>query len=132
MNSSGMRVKPTDFAYYLTTFLSKYLPGTLGLSPNTIMSYRDSFHLLLAFYCEQKGRSADKLTLGELNKQLIEDYLEWLEKRRHCKTSTRNVRLAAIHAFCRYLQMEFPDDIYSAQQILAIPIKKTKSPLLSI
>lgn len=121
-------MKPTDFAYYLTAFLSKYLPGTLGLSPNTIMSYRDSFHLLLEFYCGQKKRSADKLTLGDLNKQLIEDYLEWLEKTRHCKTSTRNVRLAAIHAFCRYLQMEFPDYIYSAQQILAIPIKKTRKP----
>ncbi len=120
-------MKPTDFAYYLTAFLSKHLPGTLGLSPNTIMSYRDTFHLLLEFYSGHKKRSADKLTLGELNKLMIEEFLEWLEKIRHCKTSTRNVRLAAIHAFCRYLQIEFPDYIYSAQQILAIPIKKTKN-----
>ena len=121
-----MGMKPTNFAYYLTVFLSKYLPSTLGLSSNTIMSYRDSFHLLLEFYCEKTKKSADKLTLEEFNRQLIEDYLGWLEKNRQCKTSTRNVRLAAIHAFCRYLQIEFPDYIYSAQQILAIPIKKTK------
>ena len=52
--------------------------------------------------------------------------LEWLEKTRRCIASTRNVRLAAFHSFCRYLQLEFPDYIHQAQQILAIPMKRTK------
>lgn len=30
-------MKPTDFAYYLSDYLSKYLPCTAGLSMNTIM-----------------------------------------------------------------------------------------------
>ncbi|CAM4425868.1 site-specific integrase [Paenibacillus alkaliterrae] len=119
-------MKPTDFAYHLTSFLSRYMPGTMGLSPNTIMSYRDTFHLLLEFCCEQKKIAAEKMTLGDLNKKLVEEYLDWIEKKRNCKASTRNVRLAAIHAFCRYLQIEFPDYIYPAQQILAIPVKKAK------
>ena len=36
------KMKPTDFAYYLTDYLSKYLPCTVGLCMNTIMSYRDT------------------------------------------------------------------------------------------
>lgn len=121
-------MKPTDFAYHLANFLTKYLPGTMGLSPNTIMSYRDTFCLLLEFCRSNEKKPAEKITLNDLEKKLVEKYLEWIEKARNCMTSTRNVRLAAIHAFCRYLQMEFPDFIYQAQQILAIPVKRAKKP----
>ena len=119
-------MKPTDFAYYLTNYLSKYLPCTAGLSMNTIMSYRDTFSLLLLFCNTKKKLPPEKITLSHLNKELVEEYLSWLETDRRCSTSTRNVRLAAIHAFYRYLQLEFPDYLYQAQQILALPIKRTK------
>lgn len=118
-------VKPTNFAYYLTKFLSGYLPGIAGLSQNTIMSYRDTFSLFLDFCSKNKKIKPEKVFLGHLNRKLAEEYLEWLEKTRQCTASTRNVRLAAFHSFCRYLQMEFPDFMYSAQQILSIPMKKT-------
>jgi len=119
-------MKPTDFAYYLTNFLSKYLPGVAGLSPNTIMSYRDTFSLFLDFCSAHKKVKPEKFSLDNLNRILVEEYLAWLEKTRNCIVSTRNVRLAAVHSFCRYLQMEFPDYIHSAQQILSIPLKRTK------
>jgi integrase/recombinase XerD len=115
-----------DFAYYLTNFLSKYLPGIAGLNPNTVMSYRDTFSLFLAFCSEQKKIKPEKFSLNNLNRKVVEEYLEWLEKTRNCIVSTRNVRLSAVHSFCRYLQMEFPDYIHSAQQILSIPMKRTK------
>ena len=119
-------MKPTNFAYYLTDFLSKYLPGVAGLSQNTIMSYRDTFSLFLNFCSKHKNLKPEKVSLDNLNRKLVEEYLEWLEKTRKCIASTRNVRLAAFHSFCRYLQTEFPDFIHSAQQILSIPMKKTK------
>lgn len=119
-------MKPTDFAYYLTNFLSKYLPGTVGLSSNTIMSYRDAFSLFLDFCSGQKKITPEKISLNTLNRKLVEEYLDWLEQTRNCLVSTRNVRLAAFHSFCRYLQVEFPDYIHSAQQILSIPSKRTK------
>ncbi len=119
-------MKPTNFAYYLTNFLSKYLPGVVGLSPNTIMSYRDTFSLFLDFCSKHKKIKPEKLSLNNLNRIVVEEYLKWLEKTRNSIPSTRNVRLAAFHSFCRYLQMEFPDYIHSAQQILSIPMKKTK------
>jgi len=119
-------MKPTDFAYYLTNFLSKYLPGTAGLSPNTIMSYRDTFSTFLDFCSDHKKIKPEKFSLNNLNRKLVEEYLAWLEKTRNCIASTRNVRLSAFHSFCRYLQMEFPDYIHPAQQILSIPMKRTK------
>ncbi len=119
-------MKPTDFAYYLTEFLSKHLPGTVGLSPNTIMSYRDTFSIFLEFCSKHKKTAPEKFSLNNLDRKLIEEYLQWIEKTRNCIASTRNVRLAAFHSFCRYLQMEFPDYIHQAQQILSIPMKRTK------
>jgi len=73
-------MKPTDFAYYLTDFLAKYLPGTVGLSSNTIMSYRDTFSLFLEFCAEQKKIKPEKFSLGNLDRKLIEEYMEWLEE----------------------------------------------------
>ena len=119
-------MKPTDFSYYLTDYLSKYLPCTAGLSTNTIMSYRDTFSLLLEFLNTKRKLSPKKITLKHLDKELIEEYLDWLETGRGCTVSTRNVRLAAIHAFFRYLQLKYPDYIYQSQKILAVPLKRTK------
>jgi integrase/recombinase XerD len=43
-------MQPTNFAKYLTDFLSVYLPTQKNVSKNTIYSYRDTFKLLL-HYC---------------------------------------------------------------------------------
>jgi integrase/recombinase XerD len=120
-------MKPTDFAYHLTGYLSKYLPGKAGISTNTIKSYSDTFSLLLRFCSEVKATPIEKITLGTLQKNLIDEFLTWIETERGCSVSTRNQRLAAIHAFFKYLQMEAPEHIYLYQQILAIPMKRTAS-----
>lgn len=117
-------MKPTDFAYSLTSYLSKYLPGEVGASSNTIQSYRDTFSILIKYCASEKNIPAEKLTLHQLNRKLIEDFLNWLEDERKCSGSTRNQRLAAIHAFFKYLQLEQPHALYQYQQILAIPMKR--------
>jgi len=75
-------MKPTDFGYYLTDFLSKHLPGTVGLSSNTIMSYRDTFSVFLEFCLKHKKIKPEKFSLDNLNKTLVEEYLGWLENTR--------------------------------------------------
>ena len=117
-------MKPTNFAYHLTEYLSKYLPSQVGASTNTIKSYRDTFTLLLKFCKTEKGINPDRLTLNHLEKVLVEDFLFWIEKEKKCSVSTRNQRLAAIHSFFRYLQIETPENILSCQKILSIPVKR--------
>ena len=118
-------MKPTDFAFHLSEYLSKYLPGNLGLSSNTIMSYRDTFSLLLRFCHEHLKIPVERLTLDHLNKKTIQDFLSHIECERKCCVTTINQRLAAIHAFFRYLQIEAPDKLYSCQQVLSIKFKKS-------
>lgn len=119
-------MKPTDFAKYLTEFLSVYLPTQKNVSRNTIRSYRDTFKLLINYCQEVKKISVERITLSVLSSEWITDFLEWLETDRKCSIATRNQRLAAIHSFFRYMQTEEPADIFHFQKIAIIPIKKAK------
>jgi site-specific recombinase XerD len=120
-------MKPTDFSYHLTNYLSRYLPGLRNVSPNTIKSYRDTFSLFLRYCRDIKKIPSEKFCLSHLKKPLAEDFLNWIEQERGCSISTRNQRLAAIHAFCKYLQYECPASMMTFQEILSVPIKKNHS-----
>lgn len=117
-------MKPTNFANYLTRFLGEYLPSHRNVSPNTITSYRDVFTLLLRYCQTHHGLSPERLHLEQINASRILEFLGHLETERHCTSRTRNHRLAAIHAFFRYLQSEAPDHLVQCQQILAIPSRR--------
>ncbi|WP_019157274.1 site-specific integrase [Robertmurraya massiliosenegalensis] len=119
-------MKPTDFSFYLTGFLTKYLPGETGASKNTIDSYRDTFILFLRFLRDVKEIPTDQLTLNLITKNTVVEYLDWTEEYRKCSISTRNVRLAALHSFFKYLQYENPDNLLEWQKILSIPVKKAE------
>ena len=55
---------------------------------------------------------------------MIEDFLSWIEYKKY-SVSTRNLRLAALHAFFRYVQLESPEYMGLCSSILAIKSKKT-------
>jgi integrase/recombinase XerD len=124
-------MKTTDFARYLTEYLSAYLPGERNLSSHTIASYRDTFKLLLIFCEHEKGISPERLTLAHIDDGLIRAFIAWIETTRGCGIATRNQRLAAVHAFFRYVQAEMPERLTMHQRILAIPLKKMGKPAVS-
>lgn len=118
---------PTDdFAGLVQRFFAEYLAAQRNLSPHTRLSYRNTFRLLLHFLAEQHRRSVDQLTLGALTPESILAFLDHLERTRRNSPRTRNVRLAAIRTFVRYVlgtaALEF---LGPGQRILAIPFKKS-------
>jgi site-specific recombinase XerD len=119
--------KTTDFPYYLSKFLTRYLPGDVGASQNTILSYRDTFTLLLRYCRARENTLPENITLDMLSKELIVAFLGWLEDERGCSVSTRNQRLTAIHSFSRFMQAEDVLRINRYQRILSISKKKTTS-----
>ena len=122
-------MKPTNFSKYLTSFFSEYLIAQKNVSPNTVKSYRDTFKLLFRF-CMEDGLPVEKITMQSLSAEYIGKFLNWLETERNNSISTRNLRLAAIHSFFRYVQIESPEALYHYQQILAIPVKRKKKPII--
>ena len=117
-------MKPTNFSMYLSNFLSHYLAGQRNLSPNTIKAYRDVFILLLQFCRDIKDIPVEKLQLEQIDVAFVEAFLDHLEKDRHSTPRTLNHRLATLHAFFRYLQIEEPAHLLQCQQILAIPLRR--------
>lgn len=115
----------TDFAVFLHRFLTSHLAGLRGCSPNTIASYRDTFKLLIAWFCDVRSIPPERLTLGCIDAEAIAGFLNWLEAERHNSVSTRNQRLAAVSSFFRWLQSQDPARMAACQDILAIPAKKS-------
>lgn len=117
-------METTDFAKHLTNFLTKYIGGERNASVHTICSYRDTFVQLIFFMKKMKGVDAQHLTLDTLSKEIIVDFLDWVQQERKCGNATRNYRLAAIHSFFSYLQYECPEQLYQWQRVLSIKVKK--------
>jgi len=120
-------MKPTDFSRNLTTFLSKYLPGERGMSPHTISSYKFTFVLFISFMEKQKGLNVSKIELKDITKESVVEFLNWLQSNRKCSDATRNVRLAGIHSFFRFLQYQHPENLSEWQRILSVKAKKSKT-----
>jgi len=122
--------KPTDFAFFLSEFLVDHLAGTRNLSVNTIKSYRDTYVCLLDYMNTCLNKKADKVMLKDINKEVIESFLNWLETEKHNSINTRNQRLAGIHSFVRYIQGQKPDFMFQCQRILSIPVKRHEKPVI--
>lgn len=115
-------MKPTDFSKCLTGFLTGYLSHERGASKHTIKAYRDTFVLFIG-YMQTQGISVSKLSLENINQVAVVGFLDWLQSERKNSNSTRNARLAAVHAFFNYVQYQNPEHLYEFQKILSIPMK---------
>ena len=117
-------MKPTSFARYMSSYLMTYLPGTKGVSHNTVSSKRDAYILLLSFLQETQGLKPEAVDIPLITRDVVTAFLDWLETSRGSSISTRNIRLAAIKALFSYIQVQTPDYSYQCQQIQSIPRKK--------
>ena len=105
-------------------FFCQRLQAQQQVSPHTLASYRDTLRLLLAFVQRQSGHAPSQQTLGDWNGPTVLRFLDHLEKERSCQARTRNVRLAALRAFMRYVSQQAPEALALTSQVLAIPLKR--------
>lgn len=119
--------RPTDLAVALRHFFGDYLQRIRGMSPHTIHSYRDSMTLFLRFACKKAGILVDKLDVKDLDANTTLAFLKNLEDDRGNSVTTRNVRLAAIHAFFRCLGEGMPEHLEHCQRILGVPFKRART-----
>jgi len=121
----------SDFPKYVTQFISKYLPFELGLSTNTIKAYRDTLVLLIKFFKIIKNLREDRIQIPTISKEIVLEFLDWIQTNRSCSDSTRNSRLAAIKTFFRYVKDQDIIFLFQFQQIQSIRAKKTMSKTMS-
>ncbi len=123
-------MKPSDFSYHLTRYLTDYLAGQRNSSRNTLKTYRDTFKLFLVFCKNEKGIQPERLTLSKISDTLVREYYDWLEKTRGCSPISRNNRRTAINSFFKYVQIEAPEHLLLCQKILSIPKKRCTKPVI--
>src|SRR6266536_3049803 len=93
----------TDIATPIRGFFEQHLLSQRGLSSHTVLAYRDTLKLFLEFVCKKRRKSCTGLSLEDLNADTVRAFMEHLERVRKNSVTTRNLRLAAIHAFFNYL-----------------------------
>src|ERR1700756_2443453 len=129
-----MKTTTLSLAPLLERFFTQRLMQQRQASPHTIISYRDTFRLLLKFAQQRLHTPPALLTFKAVDAPLIVAFLDHLEKHRGLSARSRNLRLTAIHSFFRYVAFEAPDHAAQIQRVLAIPSKRftrTQVPFLT-
>jgi integrase/recombinase XerD len=112
------------FPALLEAFFTDRLIRQRQASAHTLASYRDTFCLLLAYAQRQLRKGASDVSLPDLDTPFLGAFLDHLERERHNSARSRNVRLAAIHSFFRYVALHAPEHSALAQRVLAMPSKR--------
>ena len=120
----------TPIAPLIEAFLRETLVHQRGASQHTCDSYAQSFQLLFEFAAARLKSRPSRLMLEQIDAGLVSAFLEHLEDLRKNAAVTRNVRLAAIKSFFRFLEYRQPAALDQVRRVLAIPFKKTDTRLV--
>ena len=92
----------------ITGYLRDYMPCQRGYSPHSCETYAYGFRLLFAFAAKRTGTKPSQLHVEQLDAKLILDFLAHIEGERGNGAATRNLRLAAVKSFMRYVEYRVP------------------------
>jgi site-specific recombinase XerD len=105
-------------------FFTDRLCVQMEASRHTIAGYRDTIRLLLRYASARRGKSPVKLSIDDIDADLIGDFLVHTETERSNSARSRNTRLAAIRSFFRYVAISDPTWLLHCQRVLAMHSKR--------
>lgn len=115
----------------LHPFLMEHLVGERNLALNTQRSYRDTLQLLLPHIARCARKPIDRLNIMDVSADRVRQFLADLEEKRRCSISTRNQRLAAIHALARFVGLHAAEFVDWCGQLRRVPFKKGPHALIT-
>ena len=116
---AGIPLGPTIHSFFID-----HLVTVKGLRPTSIRSYRDTIRMLLCFAATDRKTKITKLTVADLDFDLVVKFLRHLEHDRGNHTRTRNQRLAVVHTLFDYIASRHPEMLATCQRVAAIPAKR--------
>ena len=121
-----MKTKNDGLFQLIKEYLTIYLPKQKIASEHTIKSYRETLNLFITYISLQKDGTLAKVSLDDLTRENIENFLSWICEKRACGASTANQRLSAIRAFLKYASGKniLYVSCYTASR--NIPLRKTE------
>ena len=117
--------------YFVRRFLVEEMAADRNLSPNTRKSYRDTIRLLFGHIAEQHATDPARVTVEQVDATVVRGFLAHLEHQRGNATSTRNLRLAALHSLYRFIARQTPELVEHAAAVQAIPPRRAAAPAMA-
>ena len=114
-----------DFFTAIRRFLTEYLLHQRCCSPNTIRSYRQALNLLVAYLRTTRNLAVADIDFSRIDRHLILEFLDWLQRERGCAATTRNQRLMALRAFFSYAGFLDCAHVSLSLELAAVPATKT-------
>lgn len=108
----------------INSFFCIYLPKQRCFSKNTVDSYKTAFNLFLDYMLEQCDSPLHQMTLGDLNRDNLAGFLDWLAVVRQNSPGTCNQRLMAFRSFAKYLGIKDFTLTSVYADICGVPTKK--------
>jgi integrase/recombinase XerD len=112
-------------APWIRRFLMEYLIGERNLARNTQRSYRDAVRLLVVFTADKVHKKVDELLIPDIDADLLRAFLRHIEEKRSCSISSRNQRLAAIHALVSFIAELCPEYLDWCAQLRTVKAKRS-------
>lgn len=116
-----------DFFNAIRSYLLEYIPNQRCFSENTVRSYRQALNLFVLYLREVQGIAVKNINFEAMGRELILDFLDWLETERHCGTSTRNQRLMVLRSFFDYAGKLDCTQIALSAIVKNVPTKASQS-----
>lgn len=116
---------------WIRRFLLEHVVSERNLARNTQRSYRDSLRLLLPAIARRTRKAIDRLAVIDVSADRVRQFLNEVEEKRGCTITTRNQRLAAIHALARFIGIHAPELVEWCGQVRTVPFKKALKTLIT-
>ncbi|MBP3234919.1 MAG: tyrosine-type recombinase/integrase [Eubacterium sp.] len=117
------KIDNDSFFKSMHDYLKIYIPKQRMLSENTVKSYKATLNQFLDYLVDVKKIPIIKITLDDLNRSNILDYLDWIQNTRNCSATTRNQRLMALRSFAKYCAISDIENVYISLDINKIPLQ---------
>lgn len=123
-----MTTNPKPIGEMFERFFRDRLQTQRNVSIHTLHSYRDALRLLITFAAQHAHTTPERLTLVQMDQEVVLAFLEHLEAARQNKVRSRNARRAAIRVFYQYVGYLDPSALGIVHRVLAIPSKRDARP----
>jgi site-specific recombinase XerD len=80
---------------------------------------------MIVFAANRLHKKADKLLVADIDADIVRTFLRHLEEERDCTISTRNQRLAAIHALAGFIGQRSPENLGWSAQLRSVEFKRS-------
>lgn len=117
-----------EFYELLEDYVLIHLPKECGFPKSTITSYYTAIEQFVRWLEERHGIVTKSATMRHFNRNHVQEFLQYLEENKHCKTSTRNQRQAGIHSFLAYAADIEPLYMNTFLEVKKIKVKKAEKP----